>query len=489
MTIRPPSRPSWPSYRRRHRAGRVTLAATALAVFMASLGAAPALAQQASPTALAEWWDTAHVSPPYPQLVSHEEVVRRLAAARDGAPDLFSLEEIGRSVEGRSIHHLWFGKGDFHVLLWSQMHGNEPTATTALFDVIEYVSRHRSGETVRRMLDDLTVHIVPMLNPDGAARWQRANAQGIDVNRDALRLTTPEGRVLKDLRDRIEPQVGFNLHNQGWRTSVGDPPRPASISLLAVAYDKELSENEGRLRTKRLCALIADALEAFAPGQIGRYDETFNPRAFGDNITAWGTPVVLIETGAWPARPRESPLVRLNFVALMTSLDALATGKVDQADKTRYEQLPENQSQVLAILLRGVTIVNGTGIPAFVSDVGIGGNRRVRTAGGENLLQEALTIDDIGDLSFMGAFEVIDGKGLTVAPAFGTDPKVGEVVRLPDWKDKPSERTVMGGQPADLFLLEPSGEAGNYRIERIIRSVQVVGSVPAPKSEGPRSSR
>ena len=363
--------------------------------------------------------------------------------------------------------------------MWSQMHGNEPTATAALFDVIEYVSRHRSGEAVRRMLDELTVHIVPMLNPDGAARWQRGNAQGIDVNRDALRLTTPEGRALKALRDRINPQVGFNLHNQGWRTSLGDPPRPASISLLAVAYDRELSENEGRLRTKRLCSIIAEALEKFAPGQIGRYDETFNPRAFGDNITASGTPVVLIETGAWPTKPRESPLVRLNFVALMTSLDALATGKVDQADKTRYERLPENQSQVLAILLRGVTIVNGTGIPAFVSDVGIGGSRRVRTSGGERLLQETLSVDDIGDLSFMGAFEVVEGKGLTVTPAFDAEAKVGDVVRLPDWKSKPSERTVMGGQPADLFLLRPSGEAGSYRIERIIRSVEMVGSVPA----------
>jgi hypothetical protein len=29
------------------------------------------------------------------------------------------------------------------VLLWSQMHGDEPTATSALFDVFEYLIRHR----------------------------------------------------------------------------------------------------------------------------------------------------------------------------------------------------------------------------------------------------------------------------------------------------------------------------------------------------------
>ena len=136
-----------------------------------------------------------------------------------------------------------------------------------------------------------------MLNPDGAERFQRRNAQSIDINRDALRLQTPEGRALKALRDRVNPRIGFNLHNQSWRTSVGDPPKPASISLLSVAYDEARTENAGRKLTKQLCAVIRDALEPFASGQIGRYDDEFEVRAFGDNITLWGTPVVLIETG------------------------------------------------------------------------------------------------------------------------------------------------------------------------------------------------
>ena len=47
--------------------------------------------------------------------------------------------------------------------------------------------------------------------------------------------------------------------------------------------------------------MIRDALEPFASGQIGRYDEEFEVRAFGDNLTLWGTPVVLIETGPFPS--------------------------------------------------------------------------------------------------------------------------------------------------------------------------------------------
>jgi hypothetical protein len=38
------------------------------------------------------------------------------------------------------------------VLLWSQMHGDEPTATAALFDVFDYFQRHRDDPAVQRIL-------------------------------------------------------------------------------------------------------------------------------------------------------------------------------------------------------------------------------------------------------------------------------------------------------------------------------------------------
>ena len=87
------------------------------------------------------------------------------------------------------------------------------------------------------MLDRLTLLLLPMLNPDGAERHQRRNAQAIDVNRDALSLVTPEGRILKAMRDRHQPLLGFNLHDQDRRTVVGEQGGLATTSLLAVAGD------------------------------------------------------------------------------------------------------------------------------------------------------------------------------------------------------------------------------------------------------------
>jgi hypothetical protein len=348
------------------------------------------------------------------------------------------------------------------------MHGDEATATAALFDVLDYLRRHRREPAVARILSRLTLHIVPMLNPDGAERFERRNAQSIDINRDALRLQTPEGKILKALRDRLNPRVGFNLHNQSWRTSVGNPPRPASISLLSVAYDEPRSENAGRKLTKQLCAVIRDALEPFAPDQIGRYDDEFEVRAFGDNITLWGTPVVLIETGPWPAPEPDAALVRLNFVAIVAALDALATGAVDRADPQRYELLPMNESKVFSIVVRNATVISGRGIPPFTADIGLVASRRVQIADGRRELQTSWTIEDLGDLRTMGALRTIDAAGMMAVPLADDTIAAGQVVDLPEWKAV-AATTIAVGQTARIAILKPAVEPGKFVVEAVLR--------------------
>jgi hypothetical protein len=434
--------------------------------------AAPLAAQRGaasvSPQDLARIWDAEHVSPPSPPLLTHADVVQRLEAVVSGAPDLFRMEKVGESVEGRALNLVQAGTGAFRVMLWSQMHGDEPTATAALFDIFEFFRRHRQDPAVRGLLSSLTLYFLPMLNPDGAQRFQRRNAQSIDINRDALRLQTPEGRTLKAVRDRFQPRIGFNLHNQGWRTSVGTPPRPASISLLSVAFDQARSASDGRTLTKKVCAIIRDALEPFASGQIGRYDDEFEVRAFGDNLTLWGTPVVLIETGPWPAAEPDPALVRLNFVAILSALDALATGAVERAKTERYESLPINQSGELFAIVRNGTVISGAGVPPYLADIGILASRRIRDLDGRRDLQTVTTIDDMGDLRTLGALRTIDASGMTVVPLLADTVEAGQIVDLPEWKTVQAA-TIAVGQPARLVLLKPASAPGKYQVELVLK--------------------
>ena len=444
-------------------------------MFVCVVDAAPH-AQRVSPITpqdLAQAWDAEHVSPPLPALLEHDDVERRLQSVAQANPSRISFDRIGSSTEGRSINMVTMGTGPFRVLLWSQMHGDEPTATAALFDVFEYFERHRSDPAVQRMLSSLTLYVIPMLNPDGAERFQRRNAQGIDINRDALGQQTPEGQALKSVRDRFNPRIGFNLHNQSWTTSVGDPPKPASISLLSVAYDQPRTENAGRRLTKRVCAVIRDALEPYASGQIGRYDEEFEVRAFGDNLTLWGTPVVLIETGGFPSAEPDPVLVRLNFIGIVSALDALATGNVERADAKRYETLPMNESKLFAVLVKDATVLNGTGVPGFRADIGINVNRRVRTGDGKRQVVIQANISDLGDLRTYGALRTIDARNLVAAPLWDAALQEGQQIDLPDWSRAPAARTIAPSQPGEIVLLRPLGDparpASRFVVDTILK--------------------
>jgi hypothetical protein len=294
------------------------------------------------------------------------ERLRALAAAHPGR---LSLESVGRSVEGREIQLAALGRGPRRVLLWSQMHGDEPSATPALVD-LAHALLASDGESERLILERLTLLLVPMLNPDGAFRYVRRNAQAVDLNRDALLVATPEGRLLKQLRERFEPELGFNLHDQNRRTSVGDTGVRATIALLAVAGDAEGTLTPGRARAKRVCAAVARALAPFAPGGISRYDEDWNPRAFGDNLTAWGTPVVLIESGAFPAGGSFAELTRLNYVALLTALHGLAADDLAGEDISLYEGLARNvDDRFTDVVLEGGRVLQAPAAEPYRADL------------------------------------------------------------------------------------------------------------------------
>ncbi len=397
---------------------------------------------------------------PAPQL-RHAELMRQLDRLQREAPAVFTMEEIGRSVEGRSLRHVAFGSGPRQVLLWSQMHGDEPTATAALLHLLEWVRRAPESPLVAQLRAQLTVHLVPMLNPDGAERFTRRNAQQLDINRDALALQTPEGRALKALQQRLRPVVGFNLHNQGWRTSVGATGKPATVSLLAPPFDEARSDNPGRLLAKRLCGVIRDALEPLLPGQIARYDEAFEVRAFGDNFGRWGTPSVLIELGPYVSPELDADLVRFNFIALLVALDALASGHAERAPLERYSSLPLNDGDgLLYLVLRGATLLGPGGAP-FVADVGIAASRVRRGTG----MAFSGRVEELGDLRTFGALEAVDATGLTVVPLAGLAVEPGEVVGLTErWR-----QPVTLGMSAQLMLLKPAGEPGRYRVERVIQ--------------------
>jgi hypothetical protein len=320
----------------------------------------------------------------------------------------FQIEKLGESVEGKSISSMTWGNGKTKVMLWSQMHGNESTATMSLFDLFNFLEA--SGDEhddLRKLLkSSLNLKFIPMLNPDGADAFKRRNALDIDLNRDAISQISPEAIILKKARDDFEPEFGFNLHDQQIYYNVVNTPKQATISLLAPAFNYETEINEVRGRAMQAIAGMNELLQELIPGQVGKYDDAFEPRAFGDNIQKWGTSTILIESGGFLGDPEKQYIRKLNFMIILNALHQIATGGYEHYTTAQYFAIPDNGFQLMDLIINEMQVeVNEKWFPLDLA---------IRRRESENASGYFMTgsVEDLGDMQIFYGFETLDAKGL-----------------------------------------------------------------------------
>lgn len=158
-------------------------------------------------------------------------------------------EVIGESVEGRTIEAYIFGDGPRHVLFVGGMHGGyEWNSVVLAYRAIDYFTA-----TPEVIPDDLTVSVIPSINPDGvyevvgvegrfsatdvpqgaSAAPGRFNSRGVDLNRNfdckwqpestwrgktvsagTGPFSEPETRVLRDFILARDPEAVIFWHSQ-----------------------------------------------------------------------------------------------------------------------------------------------------------------------------------------------------------------------------------------------------------------------------------
>ena len=135
---------------------------------------------------------------------------------------------IGLSAGGRPLEIYRFGQGDSARLIVAGMHGGYEWNTTALAQaMIDHLSQNQD-----LVPTDVTLYILPVLNPDGAARGRdvngRANDRAVDLNRNWPVLWEPTG------------STGACWHFSG--LTAGDHPasEPEVRTLLAFILENDI---------------------------------------------------------------------------------------------------------------------------------------------------------------------------------------------------------------------------------------------------------
>ena len=132
----------------------------------------------------------------YPTYHSYLQTMQEFAASY---PALCTLDTLGRSVNQRLLLSMKLsGKPAVNgpkpeVMQSSTIHGNEPSGTVFMLELIDYLTRnYQKDSLVTRLLDSLDIYINPLVNPDGlyfssdsdVYGATRENANSVDLNRN-----------------------------------------------------------------------------------------------------------------------------------------------------------------------------------------------------------------------------------------------------------------------------------------------------------------
>lgn len=229
----------------------------------------------------------------------YDEVVDVLDRAAAADPDL-RLGTFGTTVEGRALPLAVWGaagatpaevrqSGKTRVLVFANIHAGETAGKDAMLELIQDLAAGAHAAWT----DSLVVMIAPIYNADGNERigydnrprqlgpvegmGQRPNAQGLDLNRDFVKVASPEARALVGLIRDADPHVVVDLHTTNG-THMG----------YHLTYAPGLSPNtpagiDGDLWDRWLPA-ISDSVLASDDFAIYHYGNV--PGAFGEQANA-----------------------------------------------------------------------------------------------------------------------------------------------------------------------------------------------------------
>jgi len=151
--------------------------------------------------------------------------------------NIITLGSVGESVQGRDIPVVRIGneQARYHILVHGGIHGREHMTSLLLTAIIEYTAMEQSatyaGIAAKNLFEDICLHIIPMVNPDGVTISQTSSSTSAlkriyesDVASGLTRL--PLSRYLRSWKSNANG-VDINRNfDAGW-SDIDSPASPS----------------------------------------------------------------------------------------------------------------------------------------------------------------------------------------------------------------------------------------------------------------------
>lgn len=128
-------------------------------------------------------------------------------------PKVMTLSFIGESQKNKKIPMVVLNKdnGNEKIKVWFQggLHGDEPAGTETMLFLLDKLL---NDPDYAYILEKITLSIVPMANIDGYEKLDRYAANGLDLNRDQVKLICKESNFLKKAFSDYGAEVAVDFH-------------------------------------------------------------------------------------------------------------------------------------------------------------------------------------------------------------------------------------------------------------------------------------
>lgn len=315
-------------------------------------------------------------------IVTYDEMIDELKSLEKrskGELEVFTLDELGyensQSEQNRDLYVAKIGNGPEKVWIQGRIHGNEPYGTESTLKLLKMYVQNQSPK-YQKILDELTLYVIPMYNPDGSEMNTRhtelsEGGDRIDLNRDWTEdgFEAVESKAWYSYWADVQPDFGIDIHHQGLKT---DPETEEAITMslgvsLAPGGPTLPNIKDGLYEdvTRQAQVHVYDSLKDYGYTNIDRYTVGNSSNGFSeidihggvvsammlglnyDNLNEdhHSHPAIFFETSG---NTRDGNLgqrarghnIKQNVLGLQELLHGLATDEVYDADPERWAEIP-----------------------------------------------------------------------------------------------------------------------------------------------------
>jgi len=240
---------------------------------LAALSLVPLSLTHAGPSAMpaqlkAGGSETRPESSGFTETSRYDDVVGFMRSVATGSPRIH-LTTFGYSFEGRALPLAIVGNvkdaspesimasGKTRIYIQGNIHAGEVEGKEALLELLRSIA---AGDHAS-WLDSMVLLVAPIYNADGNERviltnrpsqngpvggmGQRANAQNLDLNRDHVKLESPEARSFVALLNRYDPHMTIDLHTtdgtyHAYHLTYEPPQHPGTAPVVTHYLNEQL---------------------------------------------------------------------------------------------------------------------------------------------------------------------------------------------------------------------------------------------------------